>query len=227
MGGALVDRRRIVYVGDDVMVRRTLDRTATEFGLDVVGPAGAADAAAVLMVVIDVDSDEGTAQVAPWRRRCPAAAVVGHVSQLDPTRWQTAERAGCDAVVTRGAIGPRLRHWFASGETRRHRMALFDSADVAGRLGLIQRVDATPVGPLAVFRVGEALYGIEDRCPHAGSRLSDGTSDGQVVTCPGHGSQFDITTGERVRGPADAGLRSYRLEDENGRVYLEWAGPTR
>jgi nitrite reductase/ring-hydroxylating ferredoxin subunit len=57
-------------------------------------------------------------------------------------------------------------------------------------------------------------------CPHAGATLSEGEVEGSIVTCPRHGSQFDVCTGERVRGPADEGLRTMRVVEEDGFVHL-------
>lgn len=214
----------IVYGGHDVVVSRTLQRVGAEHGLRVAEapeePEGPALGAVV--VVVEVDSDEHLLEVAPWRSRYPSAVVVGVVGQPDPARWRAAERAGCDMVTTRGALGPQLRRWLSTGTVRRRRLALLDASEIAGRLGFITRVEQTPVGPLAVFRVQGALCAIEDRCPHAGAVLSSGPLEGEILTCPGHGSQFDVTTGERVRGPADTGICAHRLVEEDGRVFLEW-----
>jgi nitrite reductase/ring-hydroxylating ferredoxin subunit len=43
------------------------------------------------------------------------------------------------------------------------------------------------------------LYATQNRCPHLGWRLSAGTLEGRVVTCPGHDSRFDLATGGVVR----------------------------
>lgn len=53
-----------------------------------------------------------------------------------------------------------------------------------------------------LVRRGETLYAINDRCNHRGCRLSSGELSGQTVTCPCHGSQFDIRDGSLLRGPA-------------------------
>lgn len=47
--------------------------------------------------------------------------------------------------------------------------------------------------------VGGNYYAAQDRCPHLGWRLSKGTLEGGVLTCPGHGSRFDLATGQVVR----------------------------
>jgi nitrite reductase/ring-hydroxylating ferredoxin subunit len=43
---------------------------------------------------------------------------------------------------------------------------------------------------------------LADECPHAGQQLSVGQLDGCVLTCPWHGSQFDLCAGSVARGPA-------------------------
>jgi nitrite reductase/ring-hydroxylating ferredoxin subunit len=68
--------------------------------------------------------------------------------------------------------------------------------------------------------VGGRLYAVADVCPHAGAVLSEGDLEGPVLTCPLHGSQFDVRTGDRRRGPADVGLGTFPLIEEGGRVYL-------
>lgn len=52
---------------------------------------------------------------------------------------------------------------------------------------------------LLLARVGEKYYAVDDKCPHMGASLSGGTLEGTVVTCPKHGSQFDLTDGHMVR----------------------------
>ncbi|MFH0916239.1 MAG: non-heme iron oxygenase ferredoxin subunit [bacterium] len=52
---------------------------------------------------------------------------------------------------------------------------------------------------LLLARVGDQYYASDDRCPHMGGRLSHGTLDGTIVTCPRHGSRFDIADGGVLR----------------------------
>ena len=71
-------------------------------------------------------------------------------------------------------------------------------------------------GRIAVAYVGGTFYAFDDACPHRQCSLGDGELHGTVVTCPCHGSQFDVTSGERLRGPAVRGVQSYRVRVENG-----------
>jgi 3-phenylpropionate/trans-cinnamate dioxygenase ferredoxin component len=69
---------------------------------------------------------------------------------------------------------------------------------------------------IAVASVGGALYAFDDRCPHRQCSLAEGKLDGTVITCPCHGSQFDVTTGARLRGPAARGIKTYPIRLETG-----------
>jgi nitrite reductase/ring-hydroxylating ferredoxin subunit len=83
---------------------------------------------------------------------------------------------------------------------------------------------ATPVGGLslvvsgerkvAVANVGGELHAFDDTCTHRGCSLAQGTLEGTVVTCPCHGSQFDVTTGAVVRGPATEPVKVVTLDAE-------------
>ncbi len=51
---------------------------------------------------------------------------------------------------------------------------------------------------LLICRVDGAYYASQLKCPHLSANLAKGTLSGTVVTCPSHGSQFDVRTGENV-----------------------------
>jgi nitrite reductase (NADH) small subunit/3-phenylpropionate/trans-cinnamate dioxygenase ferredoxin subunit len=54
---------------------------------------------------------------------------------------------------------------------------------------------------VAVFRVGDAYYAIDDRCPHAGASLADGFVENLTVTCPRHHWRFRLTDGAWADNP--------------------------
>ncbi len=63
---------------------------------------------------------------------------------------------------------------------------------------------ATPSGDIAIFRTGGgAVHALRDRCPHRQGPLSQGLVHGGTVTCPLHGWNIDLATGEATG--ADAG----------------------
>lgn len=54
---------------------------------------------------------------------------------------------------------------------------------------------------IMLANVDDNYYALNNRCPHMGGSLADGKLNGHVVTCPRHGSQFDVRTGEALHGP--------------------------
>ena len=52
---------------------------------------------------------------------------------------------------------------------------------------------------ILVANIGGRFYAIGNRCPHMNGKLSEGKLSQGVVTCPRHGSQFDVTDGRMVR----------------------------
>lgn len=52
--------------------------------------------------------------------------------------------------------------------------------------------------PVLVARVSGRIYAIRNKCTHLGCKLSDGRLEGTIVTCPCHGSKFDVTNGKVV-----------------------------
>lgn len=48
----------------------------------------------------------------------------------------------------------------------------------------------------AVFNVDGSYHVLDGMCPHAGGPLGKGILQGCVVTCPWHGWQFDVRSGQ-------------------------------
>ncbi len=87
---------------------------------------------------------------------------------------------------------------------------------------------------ILLARVGDKYYAVDNLCPHMKGNLSQGKLEGTVITCPLHGSQFDISNGQVVRwlrgglmskiGSAlklSKGLVVYNVKVEEGRVLVE------
>lgn len=63
------------------------------------------------------------------------------------------------------------------------------------RLGA--RVVASREGPVAIFRTADdRVFALKDKCPHRGGPLSQGIVHGAQVTCPLHGWNIALETGE-------------------------------
>jgi 3-phenylpropionate/trans-cinnamate dioxygenase ferredoxin subunit len=61
---------------------------------------------------------------------------------------------------------------------------------------------------ILVARVEDKYYAVSNRCTHFGGDLSRGKLEGTVVTCPLHGSQFDLIDGHVVRWLRGSGVLS-------------------
>jgi 3-phenylpropionate/trans-cinnamate dioxygenase ferredoxin subunit len=56
------------------------------------------------------------------------------------------------------------------------------------------------------------FYAINNRCPHMGGSLGDGELLGTMITCPRHGSKFEVVTGKNV-GAAKIGILKLNVKD--------------
>jgi nitrite reductase/ring-hydroxylating ferredoxin subunit len=75
---------------------------------------------------------------------------------------------------------------------------------------------------IAIFNVGGSLLAIDAACTHMRGPLERGRVDSAgVVTCPLHGSQFDLRTGAVRRGPAFEPVKSYPVRLENQKLVVE------
>ncbi len=73
---------------------------------------------------------------------------------------------------------------------------------------------------IAIINFNSKFYGIDALCTHAEGPLEDGEVKDFVVTCPWHGSQFDIRTGKVNLGPAIDSINIYEVKIENGEVFV-------
>lgn len=73
---------------------------------------------------------------------------------------------------------------------------------------------------IAIFLSGDNVYACNNRCPHEGYPLSEGTlSDGCVLTCNWHNWKFDLESGVTMVG-GDR-LRRYPAKIDAGRVFID------
>ena len=83
------------------------------------------------------------------------------------------------------------------------------------------RVVTTGAGDIAVFRtLDDAVFAIDDRCPHKGGPLSQGIVHGHAVTCPLHNWVIDLASGQAA-APDRGCVRHIPIRLEAGRLYLK------
>jgi 3-phenylpropionate/trans-cinnamate dioxygenase ferredoxin subunit len=91
---------------------------------------------------------------------------------------------------------------------------------------------------IGVFNVGGTFYALKNRCPHQGGPLCQGSlngttlpsppgeycwgREGEILRCPWHGWEFDVTTGRSLWHPERCRVRAYEVtvEPDEG-VFVE------
>ena len=91
----------------------------------------------------------------------------------------------------------------------------------------VARVDDVPPGAVKTVRVGDdeialahvddGFYATQAACIHLEGPLGEGRLEGSVLTCPWHGWQYDVRTGENEFDRAIQ-LRTYEVRVEDGEV---------
>lgn len=97
-------------------------------------------------------------------------------------------------------------------------IALCPTSDVPDGQGL--QVTAGEL-VVAVFKVGDRYYVIDDACTHGPGRLSEGEQDGDIIECNFHNGAFNIRTGEIVAPPCMIPIRTYYTELRDGHLYID------
>lgn len=85
-------------------------------------------------------------------------------------------------------------------------------SDFASGTGSMVTVNGRHV---ALFRLGEEFFALDNMCLHRGGPLCDGPIDNGVVTCPWHGWSYEIRTGTMVQDPrVGVSKHEVRIEGE-------------
>ncbi|MCE2532413.1 MAG: non-heme iron oxygenase ferredoxin subunit [Acidimicrobiia bacterium] len=88
-----------------------------------------------------------------------------------------------------------------SGESAADPVRLCGRGDLVAGEARCFAVDGRRV---ALARIGEEFFAVDDTCSHADFSLSEGDVDVDecALECPAHGSLFDLRTGEALTLPA-------------------------
>ena len=89
--------------------------------------------------------------------------------------------------------------------------------EVAAGQGIVAEVKDMCV---AVFNVDGAFHVIDNTCMHRGGPLGEGDVDGEVVSCPWHGWEYNVKTGHCVNNPSSH-VKSYPTKVENDEIQIE------
>lgn len=98
---------------------------------------------------------------------------------------------------------------------RFERVAFLRDLWVGDKLGL--NIDGRDV---LVLNIDGEIHAYENRCPHLGLRLSDGTLCGSRLMCGGHHWEYEGTTGAGIN-PATVELKRLAVMVENDAIFID------
>ncbi len=101
-------------------------------------------------------------------------------------------------------------------------MAEFKTVARASEVGLgqVRLIDLDNGTRICLANVGGTFYAIAGECSHMGGPLAEGELEGTTVTCPWHGSMFDVTSGEVLGPPADDSVAKYEVRVQSDEVQV-------
>ena len=94
---------------------------------------------------------------------------------------------------------------------------LLDCPNLLPQSGQVVMMDEKPV---ALFNIDGEFIAIDNKCPHRGGSLGDGEIEGDIVTCPWHGWQFNCRTGKAVENDAII-VRTYEIENRSEGIFIK------
>ncbi len=94
---------------------------------------------------------------------------------------------------------------------------LLDCPNLLPQSGQVVMMDEKPV---ALFNIDGEFIAMDNKCPHRGGSLGDGEIEGDIVTCPWHGWQFNCRTGKAVENDAII-VRTYDIENRSDGIFIK------
>ncbi len=93
-----------------------------------------------------------------------------------------------------------------------------DEKAFANGENIVIDVDGTEV---AVFKIDDRFYAIEDVCTHDGAEIASGRLEGDEIICPRHGARFCVKTGAVTAPPAYENITCFPVRIDKGRVQVK------
>jgi Na+-transporting NADH:ubiquinone oxidoreductase subunit F len=74
----------------------------------------------------------------------------------------------------------------------------------------------------ALYRTAEGeLFATAGLCTHGRAHLAEGFVKGKLIECPKHNGRFDFTDGSPQRKPACVALRTFKVREHDGKIFLQ------
>ncbi|MCC6447040.1 MAG: non-heme iron oxygenase ferredoxin subunit [Armatimonadetes bacterium] len=99
-----------------------------------------------------------------------------------------------------------------------NRVRVASVADVAPMQAIVVQAGGRR---LALCRVNDEFYAIDDACTHDNGPLGEGELDDHQIECPRHGARFDVRTGAALSLPAVRGVKSYPVTVTGDDIFVD------
>ena len=88
--------------------------------------------------------------------------------------------------------------------------------------GTMVRLKPEGMDEIVVANVNGKVYAMRGICNHQGGPLAEGELSSNVITCPWHGAQWDVTTGKLVEFPLELEAEPvYKVTEEDDGIFVE------
>ena len=72
-----------------------------------------------------------------------------------------------------------------------------------------------------IYHIKDGFFGTDGICTHEEVHLEDGLVMGDEIECPMHMGVFNIKTGKVVMDPPCEDLKTFKVKEENFKIYIE------
>ena len=74
----------------------------------------------------------------------------------------------------------------------------------------------------AIYRLADgSLHATDGICTHGNTHLADGLVKDRLIECPKHNGRFDIINGSPQRHPVCVALKTYKVREHDGKIFLD------
>jgi NAD(P)H-dependent nitrite reductase small subunit len=115
-----------------------------------------------------------------------------------------------------GGMGSPSRPFFQETSVAEHRIKVGSLKEIPRSYGKVVQAGGKLI---ALFKMQDTVYAIDNECPHRGGPIGEGSVKGKLVSCPWHLWAFDITSGQCLSNPYGH-VRSYAVSVDGDDVWV-------
>jgi nitrite reductase (NADH) small subunit len=115
-----------------------------------------------------------------------------------------------------GGMGSPSRLFFQETSVAEHWIKVGSLKEIPRSYGKVVQAGGKLI---ALFKMQDTVYAIDNECPHRGGPIGEGSVKGKLVSCPWHLWTFDLTSGQCLSNPYGH-VRSYAVSVDSDDVWV-------